>query len=92
MVVEVAALAREIMPHDAEVFGNLFPAYRADPLAETLRAVEALATDKRYAQRYAEFQRDMVYGDKPAYEDALATISTLAVQLREQVIADQGSS
>jgi hypothetical protein len=29
---EVAALAREIMPHDAAEFGNQFPAYRADPL------------------------------------------------------------
>jgi len=38
---EVAALAREIMPHDAEVFGKQFPAYRANPMVETLRAVEA---------------------------------------------------
>jgi hypothetical protein len=59
---EVAGLVREIMPHDAEIFGNQFPAYRADPMAETLRAVEALGFDSGYAQRYAEFQRDMVYG------------------------------
>jgi hypothetical protein len=56
---EVAGLVREIMPHDAEIFGNQFPAYRADPMAETLRAVEALGFDSGYAQRYAEFQRDM---------------------------------
>jgi hypothetical protein len=58
---EVAALARETMPHDAEVFGNQFPAYRVNPLVETLRAVEALEADPGYARRYAEFRRDMVY-------------------------------
>jgi hypothetical protein len=50
-------------------------------MAETLRAVQALASDARYVQRYAEFQRDMVYGDQPTYRDALATISALIEQL-----------
>jgi predicted nucleotidyltransferase component of viral defense system len=80
---EVAALAYEIMPHDADIFGNQFPAYRADPMAETLRAVQALASDPRYAQRYADFNRDMVYGDQPDYTDAVATISALAEMIRE---------
>ncbi|MGP0073445.1 MAG: nucleotidyl transferase AbiEii/AbiGii toxin family protein [Bryobacteraceae bacterium] len=83
-VAEVVDLARAIMPHDADVFGNQFPAYRADPIRETLRAVEALAKDGRYAQRYAEFQRDMVYGEQPAYANALGTIATLARQLQER--------
>jgi hypothetical protein len=83
-VAEVAALARAIMPHDAEAFGNQFPAYRTDPLAETFRAVEALRADERYAQRYAEFQRDMVYGEKPRYVDALGSIAALATQLGER--------
>lgn len=82
-IAEVAGLARAIMPHDAEIFGNQFPAYRADPMAETRRAVEALASDPRYAQRYAEFNRDMVYGDQPAYADAFATISVLAERLED---------
>ena len=82
-IAEVAALARAIMPHDAEIFGNQFPAYLADPLAETHRAVEALKSDARYAQRYAEFHRDMVYGDTPAYKDALATVTALAKRLAE---------
>ena len=82
-VAEVAALARTIMAHDAEVFGNQFPAYRKDPIGETLRAVKALTADERYAQRYAEFQRDMVYGDQPTYGAALGTIAALAERLRE---------
>jgi predicted nucleotidyltransferase component of viral defense system len=80
---EVADLARAIMPHDAEIFGNQFPAYRDDPLAETRRAVHALVSDTRYAQRYAEFHRDMVYGDRLAYAEAMATISALAERLAE---------
>jgi hypothetical protein len=37
------------MPHDAEAFGNQFPAYRVNPMAETLRALEALALDPSHA-------------------------------------------
>ncbi len=76
-VTEVASLAREIIRQDAEAFGNQFPAYREDPAAETRRAVAALAGDAGYEQRYLEFQRDMVYGDRPAYRDAMQT--TLAI-------------
>jgi hypothetical protein len=75
---EVAALAREIMPHDAEVFGNQFPAYRVNPLAETLRALEALELDPGHARRYADFCRDMVYGDTVEYAACLSTLSELA--------------
>jgi len=57
---EVAALAREIMLADAAVYGNQFPAYREDPMRETLRAVEGLAADAGYARQYEEFQRLMV--------------------------------
>jgi hypothetical protein len=66
------------MPHDAEAFGNQFPAYRAHPMAETLRAIEALESDPGYARRYAEFRRDMVYGDAVEYAACLSTLSELA--------------
>ena len=66
------------MPHDAEVFGNQFPAYRVNPLAETLRAIQVLEADRSYAQRYAEFRRDMVYGDTVEYAACIGTLSELA--------------
>jgi predicted nucleotidyltransferase component of viral defense system len=75
---DVAALAREIMPHDAEVFGNQFPAYRAHPMAETLRAIKALESDSSYARRYTGFRSDMVYGDTVEYAACLSTLSELA--------------
>ncbi len=75
---EVAAMARDIIPHDIEVYGHQFPAYCDDPMRETRRAVEALASDKQYAERYALFQRDMVYSGGPEYKDALTTIAALA--------------
>ena len=77
-VAEVASLAREVVRQDAEVFGNRFPAYRENPAAETRRATDALAGDPRYEQRYDEFQRDMVYGDRPAYRDAMQTTHEIA--------------
>jgi len=80
---DVAALARAIMPHDAEVFGNQFPAYRTDPLAQTLRAVEALTTHADYARRYGEFCRDMVYGDTADYAACIGTLRALARLLQQ---------
>ena len=79
---EVAALVHEIMPHDAEVFGNQFPAYRENPLAETLRAVTALEADPGYATRYVDFRRDMVYSDRIDYTACIITLQALAAQLR----------
>jgi hypothetical protein len=75
---EVAALAREVMLADAEAYGNQFPAYRADPMRETLRAVGGLAADPDYARRYAEFERLMVYGDVVEYSACISTITGLS--------------
>jgi hypothetical protein len=80
---EVMALAREIMRADVEAYGHQFPAYRENPVAETLRAVGGLAADDRFASYYAEFLRDMVYGEVPDFKTALATVSALANGLRE---------
>ena len=77
----VARLAKQIIPVDAEEFGNQFPSYRDNPEAETRRALEALSADAQHAQRYADFVRLMVYGDKPSYEEALSTVTTLAQRL-----------
>jgi hypothetical protein len=79
----VIALAREIIRADVEAYGHQFPAYRENPVAETLRAVAGLATDDRFASHYAAFLRDMVYGEVPDFRTALATISALADGLRE---------
>jgi Nucleotidyl transferase AbiEii toxin, Type IV TA system len=48
---EVAALARAIMRAEVEAYGGRFPAYRENPMRETLRAVEGLAADAAYARR-----------------------------------------
>jgi hypothetical protein len=76
--VEVAALAREIVPHDTEVFGNQLPAYRAHPMAETLRAIKAFESDPGHARRYTEFHCDMVCEDTVKYAACLSTLSELA--------------
>lgn len=80
---EVIALAREIIRADVEAYGHQFPAYRKNPVAETLRAVGGLATDDRFATNYAAFLRDMVYGEAPDFKTALATVSALADGLKE---------
>jgi hypothetical protein len=70
----VAGLAREIMLADAAAYGNQFPAYRDDPMGETLRAVEGLAADTSYARQYAEFQQLMVYGEVVEYDACVASL------------------
>jgi hypothetical protein len=71
------------MRADVEAYGHQFPAYRGNPVAETLRAVGELASDDRFAADYATFLRDMVYGEAPDFETALGTVSGLADRLRE---------
>jgi hypothetical protein len=79
----VVRLAREIMRADVEAYGHQFPAYREDPVAETLRAVDGLASDERFAASYGSFLRDMVYGEVPDFKTAIGTVSALAGGLRE---------
>jgi predicted nucleotidyltransferase component of viral defense system len=80
---EVAELAREVMLADAEAYGNQFPAYRENPMRETLRAVEGLAGDSGYVRRYEEFQRAMVYGSPIEYAGSIGTLKELAQRLAD---------
>ena len=74
---EVATLAREVMLADAKTRGDKFPAWQKDPLGETLRAIEGIPKDKVFVDGYANFQRDMVYGDKPDFNTAMESLNTL---------------
>ncbi len=56
------------MGADVEAYGHQFPAYRENPIAETLRAVGGLATDARFEIDYTTFLRDMVYGETPNFK------------------------
>lgn len=78
---EVITLAREIMMADVKAYGHQFPAYRDDPVAETLRAISGLAAGE-FAERYSLFLRDMVYGEeRPEFKTAFATMRALANRL-----------
>ena len=79
----VAALAHEVMLADAKTRGDNFPAWQKDPLGETLRAIEGIPKDKVFTDGYANFQRDMVYGDKPDFNSAIGTLNMLAGHLEK---------
>lgn len=79
--IEVASLLHAIMLADAEAYGNQFPAYRDNPMVETLRAVDGLQNDPTYGQQYEEFQRNMVYGDRVDFAACLNTLKELAEQM-----------
>jgi predicted nucleotidyltransferase component of viral defense system len=80
---EAATLAHEVMLADAATRGDNFPAWKKDPLGETLRAVEGIPKDKVFVDGYATFQRDMVYGEKPDFTTAMGTLNTLANHLKK---------
>ena len=79
---DVAALAREVMAADAQLRGRNYPAYEIDPLAESIKAVDAIVADAAFAASYATFQRDMVYGEAPDFKAAIETLESIARHLR----------
>lgn len=81
---QVASLALEIMKEDAATRGARFPAYRQDPLGESLRAVEGIGADKQFAEEYDAFLRRMVYGVAPGFDEAFGSLSALSDRIRSK--------
>ena len=75
---DIAALAGPIAEADAQEFASQYPAYAADIAGETAKALDALRTDPVHQRRYADFVAAMVYGEKPGFDEALATVIGLA--------------
>jgi hypothetical protein len=71
-------LVRDIAVDDASEFGNQYPEYEADITGETRKALAALRADPLYRGRYEDFVAAMVYGERPEFSDALATVSERA--------------
>ncbi len=55
-------------------------------MAETLRAIAGLRVDRAYANQYAIFRRDMVYGEAVEFEAAIGTLRKLSEQLIEKSV------
>lgn len=81
---EAARLIPTLMQSDAEAFSNQIPSYRADPLGATRIAIDDLQADPAYAQRFAAFQRDMVYGERVEFFPALAQLKLLLERVDRQ--------
>jgi hypothetical protein len=74
----VAMLARDIAAADAEEFRTQYPAYEQDIVGETWKALDALRIDPLHRRRYDDFVAAMVYGERPEFAEALATVAELA--------------
>lgn len=79
---EAGALIRQIMESDSGSRGARFPAYQADALGETLRALEAIRTDPAYRDGFSTFQRDMVYGEHAEFGDCMVTLGELQALIK----------
>ena len=76
---DAAALALETMASDTD---RGHAAYKADPLAETLLTTDRLWRDEAFATDYANLMRDMVYGDRPSFSDAIAAVQSFGARLK----------
>lgn len=73
----VVTLARDIARTDAEEFRNQYPAYYADIVGETRKALDDLRTDPVHRARYERFLGDMVYGELVEFTEAMRTVAGL---------------
>lgn len=78
---DVAELAGEIMIADAD---RGYDAYKADPLAETLRTMDRIAIDDVIRSDYDALMLDMVYGNRPTFKDAAVALDGIAARLRRR--------
>lgn len=80
---EAVAIAIRTMKAEAESRGDEYPAYKANPQAETLRAFDLMSKDENLAQYYAKLLSDLVYGEKPPFALAFEKIQQFAELLRK---------
>ena len=50
----------------------------ADPAGATRKALDALRADPLHRRRYTRFMADMVYGERPEFDEAFAAVAGLA--------------
>jgi hypothetical protein len=72
------ALVRDIAAADALEFRNQYPGYALDTTGETRKALNELRSKPSHRDRYANFLAAMVYGERPAFDEAMATVDHLA--------------
>lgn len=80
---EAAAIALETMRAEAASRAEDYPAYKADPRAETLRAYEVMREDAEFADHYANLLGDMVYGERPDFASAFEKVQKFADRIRD---------
>jgi predicted nucleotidyltransferase component of viral defense system len=82
---DVAALAADVIKVDAVERGDKFPAWKEKPLHVAIETIAKIGTDKEFADNYAKFLADMVYGDKPSFKTAIASLAALADDLKKHI-------
>lgn len=79
---EAAAIALKTTKAEAESRANDYPAYKADPRAETLRAYDFMSTDKAFIEGYDKLLGDMVYGERPDFPTAFKAVQRFVERIR----------
>jgi hypothetical protein len=80
---EAAAIALQTMKAEAKTRAKDYPAYEADPKAETLRTFEIMASDEKFAEGYTKLLGDLVYGERPEFTSAFKAVQQFAERIRD---------
>jgi predicted nucleotidyltransferase component of viral defense system len=80
---EAVAIALATMQAEAASRGVGYPAYMADPKAETLRTYDMMASHAGFIEQYTKLMGDLVYGDRPEFPVAFEAVQRLAQSVRD---------
>jgi hypothetical protein len=79
---EAAAIALQTMRDEAATRARDYPAYAADPKAETLRTFEIMVDEKTIIDGYGKLLDNLVYGEKPDFTSAFKAVQLFAEKIR----------
>jgi len=82
---QVIPLAAKVALSDGQMAKNRHPAYLSHMTRETLNAVAILNNTPVHRENYQKFMDEMVYGEKPSFDQAMQTVSDLANKLCGEV-------
>jgi hypothetical protein len=79
---EAAGIALQTMKDEAASRARDYPAYAADPKAETLRTFEIMVEEKIIVDGHGKLLDNLVYGEKPDFTSAFKAVQLLAEKIR----------
>jgi hypothetical protein len=79
-------LLADILAGDVAQYGNRIDGFRADPVGTLRRTLEAIPGHPEFREHYERFLAELVYNERPAFDEAFATFRKSAEALLGSVL------